>query len=322
MGYLGRRALHGVFLLVGVSLLSFVFFELAPGDFYDEVELNPQISPETLDTLRARHGMDRPLPERYLGWVESALRGEFGYSLAYNSPVGPLLWRRARNTLALTGLATLVTWGVAVPLGVWWAARRGRWGDRLCAVGSSALLTVPDLVLALGLLLIAVRSGTIPTGGLVSPGFDALGAWGKARDLGVHLLLPVTALVLGSLPVVLRHVRASMIEVLKSPFVLAARGHGIPARRLLFRHALPAAANPLISLFGFSVASLLSMSLLVEVVMSWPGLGPLLLEAILARDLYLILGPVMASTGFLVAGNLLADVLLLAADPRIREREG
>lgn len=319
MGYLGRRALHGVLLLVGVSVLSFAFFELAPGDFYDEVELNPQISPETLAHLRARHGMDRSLPERYLSWVASVLRGELGYSLAYNSPVGPLLWPRARNTLVLTGLATLVTWIVAVPLGVWWAARSGRWGDRLGAVGSSVLLTVPDLVLALGLLLIAVRSGVVPTGGMVSPGFGELGAWERVRDLGAHLLLPVAALVLGSLPVVVRHVRASMVEVLRSPFVQAARGHGIPARRVLFRHALPAAANPLISLFGFSVASLLSMSLLVEVVMSWPGLGPLMLEAILARDLYLILGPVMASAGLLVAGNLLADVLLFVADPRIRE---
>ena len=318
MGYLARRALHGLVLLVGVSILSFVFFELAPGDFYDEIRMNPQISDETVAALRARHGMDRSAPERYLWWVRSVLRGELGFSFAYNSPVGPLLWPRARNTLALTGMATLVTWLVAVPLGVWWAVRQGRRGDRVCAAATSFLLTVPDLVLALGLLLIAVRTGSFPTGGMVSPGFEELGGWAKVKDLAAHFLLPVSALVLGSLPVVVRHVRASMVEVLKSPFVLAARGHGIPGPRLLFRHALPAAANPLISLFGISVAGLLSMSMLVEVIMSWPGLGPLLLEAILARDLYLIIGPVMVSTALLVAGNLLADVLLFATDPRIR----
>ena len=126
------------------------------------------------------------------------------------------------------------------------------------------------------------------------------------------------ALTLGTLPVLLRHVRASMVEVLDSPFVRAARAHGIPRRRILFRYALRAAANPLISLGGFSVASLLSASLLVEVIMSWPGMGPLLLEAILARDFYLVIGAVVFSTIFLVAGNLLADVLLYAADPRIR----
>jgi peptide/nickel transport system permease protein len=116
-------------------------------------------------------------------------------------------------------------------------------------------------------------------------------------------------------------VRASVATVLEAPFVQAARGHGIPERRVLFRHVLPAAANPLISLFGLSVATLTSMSLLVEIVMSWPGLGPLLLEAILARDFHLVLGLVLASTVLLLAGNLLADVLLLAADPRIRAEE-
>jgi peptide/nickel transport system permease protein len=120
------------------------------------------------------------------------------------------------------------------------------------------------------------------------------------------------------LPVLVRYVRASVADALEAPFVRAARAHGIPERRVLYRHALPAAANPLVSLFGLSLAGLLSMSLLVEVVLSWPGLGPLLLEAILARDFYLVLGLVLASALLLVGGNLLADVLLLATDPRIR----
>ena len=115
-----------------------------------------------------------------------------------------------------------------------------------------------------------------------------------------------------------RHVRAAVAAALGAPFVRAARAHGLPEWRVLFRHALPAAANPLVSLFGLSLAGLLSMSLLVEVVMSWPGLGPLMLEAILARDLHLVVGPVLASTAFLLLGNLVADLLLLAVDPRIR----
>src|SRR2546428_7649521 len=153
---------------------------------------------------------------------------------------------------------------------------------------------------------------------MVSLGHEQM-SWGaQVKDVASHLVLPVTALVLGILPVLVRYVRASVADALHAPFVRAARAHGIPERRVLFRHALPAAANPLISLFGLSLAGLLSMSLLVEVVMSWPGLGPLLLEAILARDFYLVLGLVLASTFLLVAGNLLADVLLMAADPRIR----
>jgi peptide/nickel transport system permease protein len=318
VAYLWRRFVHSLFLLFGVSLLSFVLFELAPGSFFDEMRLNPQISPATIDALRARYGMDRPLPERYVRWLASVARGEMGYSFAYGTPVGPLLRDRAVHTLALAGTATLVAWLIAVPLGVAFAARRGQWPDRIGAAGTSALLAAPDLVVALGLLLLAVRTGAFPTGGMISPGYADLGPWARAKDIASHAFLPVCALVLGTLPALVRHVRASMIEALSSPFVRAARGHGIPRRRLLFRHALPAAANPLCSLFGFSVASLLSMSLLVEVVMSWPGLGPLLLEAILARDLYLVIGPVMVSTLFLLAGNLLADLLLYAADPRIR----
>jgi peptide/nickel transport system permease protein len=131
-------------------------------------------------------------------------------------------------------------------------------------------------------------------------------------------MLPVSVLVLTALPLLVRHVRSAMIGVLEAPFLQAARGHGIPRRRLLYRYALPAAANPLISLFGFSVGTLLSGSLLVEVVMSWPGLGPLLVEAILSRDLYVVIGGVLLSTLFLVIGNLIADLLLYWADPRTR----
>jgi peptide/nickel transport system permease protein len=130
----------------------------------------------------------------------------------------------------------------------------------------------------------------------------------------------VTALVLAISPALLRQVRGSVAETLDAPFVHAARGHGLPELRILFRHVLPAAANPLVSLFGLSVAGLLSVSLLVEVVMSWPGLGPLLLEAVLARDFHLVLGLVLASTVLLVLANVLADAVLLAVDPRIREQ--
>jgi peptide/nickel transport system permease protein len=153
---------------------------------------------------------------------------------------------------------------------------------------------------------------------MLSVGFENLTPLQKLRDVAWHMELPVLALVLSALPILVRHVRAAVAEVLDAPFLRAAASHGIPQRTLLYKYALRAAANPLISLFGFSVGALLSGSLLVEVVMSWPGLGPLLLEAILARDLYVVIGGVLCSTIFLVAGNFLADVLMYWADPRIR----
>jgi peptide/nickel transport system permease protein len=312
MRYIGRRLLHGLLLLVGVSVLSFVFAELAPGDYFSELRADPRVSAEAVAALRAQYGLDRPLPVRYAAWVASVLRGDFGYSLAYNSPVGPLLWGRVRATLLLTGTATFLAWLIALPLGIWNATARGTWRDSAAKVVLSFLLAIPDLLLAIVFLMLAVETGWFPAGGMVSPGPE------RAEDVAWHLVLPVAVLVLGMLPTLVRHVRASMAEAIDSPFALSARAQGIPRRRLLFRHLLPAAANPLISLFGFSLGTLLSASLLVEVVMGWPGLGPLFLEAIMARDFALVLAVVMLSASLLVVGNLLADMLLYRMDPRIR----
>lgn len=316
--YLIRRVVSTVFLLAGVSVLSFLLVELAPGGYFDEMRLNPQISAATIAALRSQHGLDRSFPIRYFSWVQSVFRGEWGFSFAYNSPAAPILWSRARSTLLLTGTATFLAWSIAIPLGIWSAVRRGRRTDLLFVGTTSTLLAIPDVVLALALLLLAVRTGLFPIGGMASPQFSEMGAWEKCKDLASHLLLPTVCLIAGPLPLLLYHVRAAMADVLESPFITAARGYGIPLRRLLFWHALPAAANPLISLFGLSVGTLLSSSLVIEAIFGWPGLGQLFLEAILARDFYLVIGAGMLATVFLITGNLLADALIYASDPRIR----
>jgi len=318
MRYLSRRLAHGFLVLAGVSVLSFVFVAMAPGEFLNEMRLDPRISPDMVAALRDRYGLDQPLPLKYLHWLQSVLRGELGFSFAYDRPVSALLWPRARNTLLLTVPATIAAWLIAVPIGAWCASQRGRWADRVCAGITTVLLTVPELLLALGLLLLALRTGYFPIGGMRSPAFDDLGAWGTVKDLAVHLLLPASALILVNLPVLIRHVRSSLVDVLAAPFIQGAHARGVPPRRLLFRDALRAASNPLISLLGLSIAGLLSTSLVVEAVMSWPGLGPLLLEAIAARDLHLVIGAVMCSTLLLLAGNLVADALLYWSDPRVR----
>jgi peptide/nickel transport system permease protein len=318
MKYPVRRAIRAVVLLFGVSILCFLFTEMAPGSFFDEMRLNPQISPETVSALRARYGLDQPLILRYGQWLTSVAQGDLGFSIAYNAPVAPLLWDRARNTLLLTTTSMVLTWLIGVPLGVWSAAHRGRWLDRVVETGNSLLISIPEIVIAIGLLALAVRVRLVPIGGMMSIDYEELSAWGKLQDVLRHLLLPTAILVLAGISVVIRHVRASVGEVLDAPYLRAGRGLGIGQARLLFRHALPVAASPAISLFGFSIASLLSGSLLVEVATGWPGLGPLLLEATLARDLYLVIGGIIFSALFLLAGNFIADLLLLASDPRIR----
>jgi len=320
IGYLVRRAAHGLLLLFGVSILLFLLFQAAPGDFLSEARLNPQISPATVAQLRAQYGLDQPLPLRYWKWLKSSAKGEFGYSFAYNAPASELLWPRARNTLLLSLPALMISWLIAVPLGVLAAGWKGSWLDRLFAGGTSALLALPDLLIALLALMLALKTGWFPVGGMTSVTAQDQSTWAWLRDLGWHMLLPVAALVIGSLAIILRHVRSSVAEVLESSYIRAAEGHGLPRLKLLFAYALPAAANPLISLFGLSVAVLLSVTLLIEVVMGWPGMGPLFVEAILARDLFVVIGAVMLSTLFLIGGNLLADLLLYAFDPRIRRQ--
>lgn len=318
MKYSARRAIRAVVLLFGVSVFCFLFTEMAPGSFFDELRLNPQISQETISGLRARYGLDRPLLVRYGRWVAAAARGDLGFSIAYNAPVAPLLWSRARNTLLLATTALLLTWLIGVPLGVWSGARRGRWFDRAVEAGNSLLISIPEIVIALGLLAFAVRWRAVPVGGMMSIDHEDLNSWQKFQDVVRHLLLPTAILVLAGIAIVVRHVRASVIEKLDAAYVRSARGLGIGQARLLFRHVLPVAASPAISLFGLSVASLLSGSLLVEVATGWPGLGPLLLEATLARDLYLVIGGIVFSALFLIVGNFVADLLLVASDPRIR----
>jgi peptide/nickel transport system permease protein len=320
--YLLRRAAHCLLLLIAISFFTFALLQRAPGDFFDALRLNPQISEQTVANLRSSYGLDKPLPVRYARWMASAAKGQFGFSLAYNMPVAPLLLERARNTLLLTGTATLLAWLLALPIGIWCADRKDSFGDHAAGVATGTFLALPDLLLFLLLLMLAVRTGWFPSGGMMSLQADGNAAfWSRMKDFAAHLFLPSFGLAVATLPGLVRHVRSSMLEVLDAPFMVAARAHGIPRARLLWRYALPVAANPLLSLFGFSLGTMLSASLLVEVVLSWPGLGPLVLESILSRDTYVVVGAVVLSSACLIAGNLLSDLMLFAVDPRIRVKQ-
>lgn len=318
MKYALDRLVHGLVLLAAVSFAAFSFAQLAPGDYFTDLRVDPRIAPETVQAMREQAGLHRPFLVRYTAWVSAVARGDFGESLAYGAPVGPLLRERIAATLLLTGAATLAAWLLAVPIGIWTAARRRGWPDVLSKAVLSVLLILPDLLVAIAFLVVAVETGWFPTGGMAAPDASSMSPAARLRDVAWHLILPAGVLVIGMLPVLVRHVRAAMVEAMDAPFALAARAHGIPSRRRLFRHLLPVAANPLIGLLGLSLGTLLSASLLVEVVMGWPGLGPLLVDAILSRDIAVVLGAVLLSATFLVAGNLVADLLLYRLDPRIR----
>jgi len=282
------------------------------------------LRPATRSAKRASSGNCRPLRSRRCAAAPASIdrssratHGDLGRSIAYGSPIAPLIARRALNSLLLVSASLAVTWIIVLPLGVWMAARNRSTDGRLLAAGATALVAVPDLLIAIALLLAAAASGLLPTGGLRGSDLVDAGVLAVLRDRVRHLVLPVAALTLIAAPPLARHVRASMLDALRAPYVLAAAARGIPYRRLLWRSALRAAANPLVSLFGLSFAALFSASMIVEVVMSWPGLGPMLLDAVRARDEQLVLAGVMFSTVLLLLGNGCADILLRAVDPRI-----
>ena len=312
---LRRRLSQAVLLLIAVSLLSFSFAALTPESHYEDLRLSTSISPEAIEAMRARHGLDDPLPVRYGRWVFSMMRGELGHSIQFNTPVAPLVLERMRNTFLLGVASTLGAWLIAIPLGTWVAASKSRWVQALFAGSTSTLLAIPDILLALLFLILAAKTGLFPLGEMVSDDFAELSLVARALDLLHHLLLPAGVIVLGLAPALARQVHASLAEVLDRPFIQAAKARGVAGPRLLYSHALPAAANPLITLFGLSIASLLSVSLLVEVVLDWPGLGPLLRDSILNRDVDLVMASVLFSTLLLVLGNGLADIALYLVDP-------
>jgi peptide/nickel transport system permease protein len=316
--FLVRRVTHALFILVLASALAFVLASIAPGDYFDEMRVSSEISPATLAKVRSQYGLDRPMHERYLQWIRSIPEGQWGFSFAYNSPAGPILVSRCRNTLLLTTIATAFAWLAALVWGGWAALNEGGIVDHLATVSTALLLAVPEVVLALCLLLFAVRTGYLPIGGLNSEDTYASGIWSFTRDLATHVALPAIVLAAGSLPFLLSHVRSAIAETLRSPFIDAAVGHGISRVRILLRHGFPSAANPLITLFGTSIGMLISSSLLTEAVFGWPGIGQLMLEAVQARDFFLVVDSAMLSTAFFLIGTLLADVLLYLADPRIR----
>jgi peptide/nickel transport system permease protein len=314
-----KRLLHLIPVLLGISLLTFLVMHLAPGDFLSQMESNPLISSETIASMRERFGLDRPWPVQYVLWLKNIfLKLDFGESFSRHQPVFQVLAPAAANSLVLALAAAVVTWLVALPLGILAAVKQNTWVDRAASLVAVLGISVPEVFLALLVLFFAARTGWFPLGGMVSLDHDSLSWWGKAFDRLHHLILP--ALVLATVPLAsrMRQMRASLLEVLRADYVTTARAKGLPESRVVMKHAVRNALNPLVTLFGYTLGGLLSGAFLVEVILSWPGLGRVTIDALLTRDLYLIMGSVLMASGVLVLGNLVADLLLLAVDPRLR----
>jgi peptide/nickel transport system permease protein len=314
-----RRLLQLVPLLLAVAVLTFVLLKLAPGDYLTALADNPQVSAATLDTMRHRFGLDQPWTVQLLLYLKNVvLHLDFGESFSRHQPVFAVLREGLLNTLLLAMAGAVVTWGLAIPLGAWAAARQGTAVDRTLSLVAFIGLSVPEVLSGLLLLMLAANTGWFPVGGMRSLDWESLPLAGRALDVLRHLLLP--ALVVGLVPLAsrMRQMRANLLDVLRLEYITTARAKGLDERTVVMKHALRNALNPLITLFGYTLGSLLSGSLVAEIIFSWPGLGRVTYEAILSRDQYLVVGAVLMAAVVLVLGNLVADLLLAAADPRIR----
>ena len=317
--FLLRRFLSLIPLLLGVTFLAFLLIYLAPGDFLSQMAENPQISATTIDAMRRKFGLDQPFYVQYALWLKNVfLHLDFGESFAYRQPVFSVIVPRLGNTLLLALSAAVVAWGLAIPLGILSAVRQYSWVDKTASFVAFIGLSIPEVFFALLMMFLAAKTGWFPVGGMRSIDYDDLNWLGRALDLGKHLFLP--AIVLGTVPMAgrMRQMRANLLDVLRVDYVTTARAKGLPERTVIWKHAVRNALNPLITLFGFTLASLLSGAFIVEIVMAWPGLGSLTLEALLRQDLYLVIGSVTIAASMLVLGNLVADILLAVADPRIK----
>ncbi len=314
--YAIRRLISAVLLVFLVSSAALIVVRLAPGDVTSEL-VSQGLNPETIRRERARLGLDRPIVVQYAEWLQRAVRLDLGESYRYQRPVGELVARALRYTALLGATALVLATLLGVPAGVVAGASRGglAWIIRGASV---AVLSVPPLVSALALAAVAAHTGWFPVGGvpLIDP---SAGWWPAVRAFAWHLALPAVALALPFAAVIERLQAEAMAAALAEPHIQAARARGIPPARVLWRHAWPVAARPVVAVYGLIVGSLLSGSFAVEVVSSWPGLGLLMRNALVSRDVYLVAGCAAAGAVCLAAGTLVSDVLLAAIDPRVRE---
>jgi peptide/nickel transport system permease protein len=314
-GYILRRLAFALFLIVAVSSASLILTELAPGDYVTGA-LGIAAKPDAVARARERYGLNRSIAEQYRDWVGHAVRFDFGNSLLYDRPVRDLIPERAANTAILSLTALALATLVGVPLGIVSGSRTGGAASHVIRAASVVLLSMPPLLTSLLLVFLAARSGWLPIAGMRSAAVPEGGAW---LDLIKHLVVPAAAIALPLAAMFERLQAQAMREALAQPFVVATLARGVSRRRVIWRDALKVAMRPVAAVYGLVVGTLLSGSFAVEVITAWPGIGRLMLEALSARDVYLVAGCAGAGAVFLACATLASDLALAFVDPRVRE---
>jgi peptide/nickel transport system permease protein len=334
IGYLLRRILGAIPLLLGILTLIFFIIHIAPGDPTARF-VNPNVSPRVIEQMRHNLGLDQPLHVQYVKWLWSFLRGNFGYSFGQQQPISQILPGVLWNTLQLTLVSLVVIFAVGMLIGIVQAVRQYSLADNVLSFVALFFYSMPSFWFALMLILLFSMKtnqmiGThpdwapflgwlqFPASGMTSVGYEYMGAGGRMADRFKHLFLPALALGIGNAAGVARYMRGSMLEVIHQDFIRTARAKGLSERTVIFKHALRNALIPIITLLGLYLPFLLSGAVLVETIFGWPGMGRAIVDAILQRDYPMVMATSFVIAAMVVLGNLVSDVLYAVVDPRIR----
>lgn len=313
------RLLHTAAVLFFVAAITFVLVHLAPGDPFTAAVDNPALSEAVRERWKASYGLDKPLPVQFVKYVSSVARGDFGWSLSKHMPVSDVIAGAMPRTLALMGSALFLGFIIGALIGRIQAARPGSLADRSLSGVSLFFYSMPDFWLALiGLLLFAYWIPVLPVGGAADPLHEYFTGFARFTDTAKHMVLPVATLTLVLAATVARFHRSALMETMPADFVRTARAKGLRERTILRRHAERNALFPLISLIGLALPALFTGAVFVEKIFAWPGMGLVIVNAIGSRDYPLVMGTVIIASVLVAVGNLVTDVLYMAADPRLR----
>lgn len=311
--FIGKRLLQTLLLLFLVSIISFAVLEAAPADIMTTYTAGKNYSPEQVETLRRQLGMDGNVLQRYVSWLVNLLHGNLGVSLISHQPVLDELWVRLGATLLLMGVSLVLSLLLSIPLGLTAGCYKDRWQDNIISFFTYIGISLPAFWFALLLLILFAQGlGWLPSNGMRTPGLYS------AADLLRHLILPSIVMSVSNTAVFTKYIRSNTIEQLEEDYVLTAISKGLRQRSILFRHILKNCLLPIITLVGMNLGTLVTGSIIVESIFSWPGMGTMGLSAVNSRDYPMIMAFTMISCVMLVLGNLLADILYHFADPRIQ----
>jgi len=324
IAFLSRRVILAILTVIAISMLSFAIIQLPPGDFVTAYvatlsSMGSIVTQEEADMLRAQYGLDKPVYVQYIKWVGLILQGNYGMSMEYVLPVKAVIGDRLTLTMVLSLAAILLTWCLALPIGIYSAVKQYSFGDYVFTFVGFIGVAVPSFLLALVVMYIGFKYLNTNVGGLFSPEFALEPwSWAKIKDLLAHLPVPAIILGLAGTAQLIRIMRANLLDELRRPYVVTARAKGLSESRVIMKYPVRAALNPFASTIGYLFPYVVSGSIIVSLVMSLPTVGPLLLRALIAQDMFLA-GTIVLMLGVMtVIGTFISDLLLMWIEPRIR----